>query len=106
MARKLVWPLPPEKEDTRPPWYTLSPDQKVEDLKERTDGQDKRLAHLESLLRLCVKLFWIVLSAFIAVCVKEYVSSYQLVRTNQVVLPAPNGTATTAPDYPKTFSKP
>jgi hypothetical protein len=91
MARKVVWPLPPEQ-GARPLWYTLAPDAKIEELKERTDGQDTRLAHLESLLRICVKLFWMVLAAFLGVVVKEYVSSYQIVRSGQVISP-PNSSA-------------
>jgi hypothetical protein len=97
MARKVVWPLPPEKE-ARPPWYTLGQEAKIEELKERTDGQDTRLAHLESLLRLCVKLFWIVLAAFVGVVVKEYVSSYQIVQIRSVVPPPTSSAASTFQD--------
>jgi hypothetical protein len=97
MVRKVVWPLPPEKE-ARPPWYTLAPDAKIEELKERTDGQDRRLEHLESLLRLCVKLFWIVLAAFFGVVAKEYVSSYRIVRMGQSMPPPTSSAASTFPD--------
>jgi hypothetical protein len=105
MARKPIWPLPPDKEP-RPPWYSLSPDAKVEELKDRTDGQDVRLAHLESLLRICVKLFWIVLAAFVGVVVKEYVSSYQLVRMGQSLPPATSSAASTFPDRVQAPTRP
>lgn len=105
MARRL-WLPPPEDPPQRPPWYQLTSEDRIEELKARTDGQDRRLERIEGMERNIRKLVWVFLTAVLGVLAKEYVSSYQLVRTGQTILPPPTGVPSIAPDYPKTGPRP
>lgn len=108
MARKLVWPLLPEEhlDRERARWWQLTSEERLEVLKEWSDQQDARLAAIEVIVRAIKKVLWAIFIMVAGVLVKEYVGSYQLVRTNQVVLPAPTGAPSTAPDFPKVAPRP
>lgn len=86
------------REPTRTPWYQLTSEEKLEELKDRSDQEDRRLDHVEKFVAAQKKILWALVLGVAGVLGKQIAQDW---RMTSVSPPAQQstGTPTIAPDF-------
>jgi hypothetical protein len=86
------------REPTRLPWYQLSSEEKLEELKDRSDTEDRRLDQVERFHDAVKKVLWAIALALVGVLVKDIGEGWRLTSVPPAAQPS-NNTPTIAPDF-------